>query len=257
MKIKILQLNIWAGSRFPALKKFLKENDFDILCFQEVSGPRDSGNVHVEFDSFDALEKILGKTHNSRLVKSNIFAADPNNQYEANAIFYKNALQLISEDILWLNKRDTPFPQNGPLEELGRSALLLTLSKNSKEFLVINAHLAWAQTSIEQPHQRAQNLKLVEKIKDLNKPWILTGDFNISPENQTILDLEKLGKNLTKEVGVYNTIDPTVHTAWEKIKPGFPVDYIFVSPDIKVNRFEILENIHMSDHFGLTVTIEL
>ena len=34
--MKILQLNVWMGKIEGNLKRFLQENDFDIICLQEV-----------------------------------------------------------------------------------------------------------------------------------------------------------------------------------------------------------------------------
>lgn len=257
MQLKILQLNIWAGTHFSAIKTFLNENDFDILCFQEVSGPRDSGNVHVSINTFDELQQILGSTHNARLVKSGSFMPNPPVSYEGNAIFYKKTFSLLEEHVIWLNRHEDPFPQDGNLQTLGRTGLTVTLSHNNQTFHIVTAHLAWAPTNKEQPHQRQQNLKLIEFIKQLKYPWTLTGDFNISPENQTILDLEKLGRNLIKENHIENTIDAVNHVSWEKIKPGFPVDYIFVSKDIEVKEFGVLKDVHLSDHLGITATLNI
>lgn len=263
MQIKLLQLNMWAGTHFSAIKDFLEKNDFDILCFQEVAGVgAASGNIlsSREFfrqDCFQQLQRALGDGYAGELSISQYLASNPKTAYFGNAIFYKKSLTLLGKDILWLHKNNIPFStETAGIEDIGRNALHLTLQNGTKSFHIVCTHLAWAPTKFEQPHQREQNLKLIEYIKALSKPWILTGDFNIAPSEQSILDLKKSGHDLTEEYGVNNTIDP-MHRSWEKIKPGFPIDYIFVSPNIKVENFEVLENVHMSDHFGLTAIIRI
>lgn len=259
MKIKLLQLNIEAGAYLPKIEQFLTRHDFDMLCFQEVAGPNSHcGNFHSDEDQFLKLQKFLGSAYQGNLAIATRFTSDPIHSYDGNAIFYKNQFQLVEKHILTLHKGVSPFPSDAKtFEDQGRNALHLTLQKNDLTFHVITAHLAWAPTQYEQPHQRQQNLQLVNYIKNLSTPFILTGDFNISSNEQTILDLEKYGRDLTKEYNVQNTIDPQTHKAWDKIKPGFPVDYIFVSNDVKVNTFEALENIHLSDHIGLVAEIEV
>lgn len=264
MKLKIFQLNMWAGAHFPAIENFLKKHDFDILCFQEVTGiGAASGNIlhSREFfnkDCFRQLQKVLGKAYDGQLTKALHYSSNPQTAYAGNAIFYQKSSTLLSKEVLTLYKGPNVFPSNAKsYEEESRKALHLTLQKESKIVHVISAHLAWAPTSEEQPHQRKQNLKLIAYIRNLSNPWILTGDFNISSNQPSIRDLEKLGKDLTKEYGVKNTIDPVNHVSWEKIQPGFPIDYIFVSPDVQVADFQVLDNIHMSDHYGLTATISI
>ncbi len=264
MKIKLLQLNMWAGTRFPAIKDYLEKNDFDILCFQEVSGIRvASGNIlssrsFFKRDCFIELQHILGPTYRGELAIAQYISSNPKDAYFGNAIFYKKEFALKKKDVLWLYKRATPFPTEAlSYEECGRNALHLTLEKDDNLINIMCGHLAWAKDKYEYPHQREQNLKLIAYMKNMQTPWVLTGDFNIDPAQQSVLDLGKIGKNLTKEYNISNTIDPENHRAWEKIKPGFPIDYIFVSNDIQVYNFEALGHIHMSDHIGLSAEIEV
>lgn len=259
MKIKLLQLNMWAGMKWEILSDFLKKSDFDILSLQEVAGPQTyGGNVHCDMDCFDKLQELLGTNYAGQLTKTTVFTSNPQTSYEGNAIFYKKDFTLITKNILSLYKGMEPFPSDATtFEEESRDALHLTLEKDDKTLQVISTHLAWAPTQYEQPYQRKQNLKLIDYVKNLPTPWILTGDFNISTNEPSILDLEKYGRDLTKEFRVTNTIDPVNHVSWEKLQPGFPIDYIFVSPDVNVHNFQTLENIHLSDHIGLTALIEI
>lgn len=101
------------------------------------------------------------------------------------------------------------------------------------------------------------NKNLITYIASLQKPWILAGDLNLAPYQPSVVALEKYGQNLTKVYRVKNTIDPTLHTRWEIFAPGEAIDYIFVSPDVQVKHFEVLHNVHMSDHFGLSAELSL
>lgn len=256
MQIKLLQLNMWAGTHFPALQEFLEKNRFDILCFQEVCGPQTYvGNIKCTIDCFEKLKTILGPRYEGQLTKASRLTSSPT-AYDGNAIFYTKDFVLKKQEVIWLNERTSPFPSDAKsYEDFGRNALAVTLEKEEKIIHIVNGHLPWANTKIEQPHQREKNQKLVEYLSQVAQPWIFTGDCNILPDSPTIHDLEKLGKNLGKEYGVTNTVDPTVHYNWEKMKPGSTIDYIFVSPDIQVENFRLLDMVHMSDHFGLTTTL--
>lgn len=250
---------MWAGTHFPAVETFLQENDFDILCFQEVAGiGTKHGNVDSKKDYFEELKKILQINHNGELTISQYAQSNPVTGYFGNAIFYKKKFTLQKEHVLTLHKRTTSFPTDAKtFEEVGRDVLHLTLAFENKSLNILTGHLAWATTKEEQPHQIQQNLLLIEYMKKVDKPWILTGDFNIRPDQPSILELEKYGRDLTKEYQVKNTIDPVNHMRWNSMKPGFPIDYIFVSPDVQVDSFQVLENVHMSDHYGLTAILEI
>lgn len=250
---------MWAGTKWEALSEFLRENEFDILNFQEVAGAQTHcGNVHCEVDCFERLQHLLGPKYVGQLTKTMTFTSNPLTSYEGNAIFYKNDFTLLKKHILTLFKGPEPFPsEKKTYEDETRDALHLTLERDAKTLDIISTHLAWAATNHEQLHQREQNKKLIEYVSHLPRPFVITGDFNISPNEQSILDLEKYGRNLTKEFGIKNTIDSINHVSWEKIKPGFPIDYIFVSPGVRVNNFEALIHVHMSDHVGLRAEIEV
>src|SRR5579883_1769933 len=225
MKIKLLQLNMWAGTKWDALSDFLKKNSFDILMLQEVAGENTHcGNVHCEKDCFQALQKLLGPHYNGILTKTTTFTSDPMKSYEGNATFYKKGFLLKGKHVLPLYQGPNPFPSDAKsFENESRDVLHIVLEKNGKTIHIINTHLAWAPTQHEQPHQRKQNKKLIEYIDNLSLPFVLSGDFNISLLEPTIVDLGKRAKNLTQEYQIPNTIDTVNHVSWEKIKPGFPI----------------------------------
>lgn len=249
---------MWAGTHFPAIENFLKQEDFDILCFQEVCGPQTYvGNIRCEIDCFGKLQDLLQTTHNGILTKASTFTSSQS-AYDGNAIFYKKGFRLKNQDVIWINKRTIPFPSDAKsFEEVGRNGLSLELEKEGKTVHVVTAHLPWGTTKKEESHQTKLNKRFAAYMQSLTKPWILTGDLNLAPDQPSIATLESYGRDLTKEFEVRNTIDPTFHTRWSDFAPGEAIDYIFVSPDMKVDSFEVLDKVHMSDHFGLTAEIEI
>ena len=253
---------MWAGSRFAELKDFLSHNDFDILCFEEVAGVGAAGGNILSSrdfftkDCFVELQSVLGEGYASELAIAQYMASNPATAYFGNAIFYKKEFSLLQKDVLPLYTRDTPFPEDAKtFEKVGRNVLHLTLEKEDKKFEILCAHLAWGTTKKEESHQTKQNSMLASYVQSLQQPWIAAGDFNIAPDQPSIIALEQYGHNLTKEHKVINTIDPTNHTRWEEFAPGEAIDYIFVSPDVQVEDFKVLDTVHMSDHYGLTATV--
>lgn len=258
MQLKILQLNLWAGIKFSHIKDFLQSNDFDILCFQEVTGQNmQNANAKSERDLFQALQMLLGTTHKSELAIAMHFTSDPVHAYQGNAIFYRNDFTLVGKNTLTLSHGIDPFPsERKTYEEVGRNALHLTLSKEGKTFDVLTTHLPWAKSPIEEPHQTEQNAKLIAYLQQLQHSFILAGDFNLTPDQPTVLKLEKYARNLTKEYGITNTLDRKSHKIFQTLPQGIAVDYIFVSPQIKVHDFTVIDE-GLSDHLGLVVTVEI
>lgn len=249
---------MWAGTYFAAIENFLKEHDFDILCFQEVCGPQTYvGNIRCEIDCFEKLQDLLQATHNGILTKASTFTSSQN-AYDGNAIFYKKGFTLKNQDVIWINKRTIPFPSDAKsFGGVGRNGLSLELEREGKTVYIVTAHLPWGTTKKEESHQTELNKRFSAYIQSLNQSWILTGDLNLAPDQPSIIALEQYGHNLTKEFGVKNTIDPTFHKRWNDFDPGEAIDYIFVSPDVHVENFQVLDKVHMSDHLGLTAEIEI
>ena len=52
--MKILQLNVWMGKVEGNLRRFLENNDFDVICMQEVFASKDRAE-HLSYLCFDMM----------------------------------------------------------------------------------------------------------------------------------------------------------------------------------------------------------
>lgn len=258
MKLSILQLNINADNYWDTLKSFLTSNNFDILQLQEVAGKDSlSGNIQSKRDCFKELQEILGDNYQGELTISQRYTSSPT-AYVGNAIFFKKDFSLLERHVVTFYERTTPFPSDASgYEEAGRDMLHLKLQIEGKAISFLNTHLAWARTTKEQPHQTKQGDILLNYLQNVPAPFILTGDFNLDPEQQIIRKTTALATNLIDEYHIVNTLNPRTHSARMLFPPGAAVDYIFVTRDIQVNKFEVLEQLDLSDHLGLTAEIEI
>src|SRR5207302_4439037 len=105
----------------------------------------------------------------------------------------------------------------------------------------INTHLAWAKTPTEEPHQTKQGEKVVAYLQTVSHPFILSGDFNLDPMQPTIQKINKLARNLTEEFHVQNTLNPQNHRAKVLFPKGVAVDYMYVTKDLSVKNFAVVE----------------
>ena len=139
--------------------------------------------------------------------------------------------------------------------------LLLETDKKDRQFMVFNTHF---------DHQgvkaRTESAKLIlRKIKELNLsklPVILTGDFNLTPEQEPIAVITKElhdSRSVTKEApygpnGTFNGF-----------KFNSPlnerIDYVFVNDLVEVKQYGVLTDSknqkYPSDHLPVFVNLEL
>jgi endonuclease/exonuclease/phosphatase family metal-dependent hydrolase len=258
MTLKLLQLNINADNYLTSLFPYLTSNTFDVIQFQEVTGKNTvNGNINSQVDVYEELQKILSPEYKSELSISTRYSSDPINSYMGNATFYKKEFLLQAKQILTLYKSSAPFPSEvNHYEDVGRTVLHLELVIQGKRISFINAHLAWAKTSQEEPHQTHQGEIFLTYLKTVPAPFILTGDFNLDPHQPTIQKITKLARNLTDEYHISNTLNPRTHRAKELFPKGVAVDYICISSDLTVKNFSVVQE-DISDHLGLTTEIEI
>ncbi|MBV5315315.1 MAG: endonuclease/exonuclease/phosphatase family protein [Prolixibacteraceae bacterium] len=139
--------------------------------------------------------------------------------------------------------------------------LLLETDKKDKQFMVFNTHF---------DHQgikaRTESAKLIlKKIKELNTsklPVILTGDFNLTPEQEPIAVITKELKDsraITKDApyGPIGTFNGFKFDAPLKER----IDFIFVNDKVEVKQYAVLADSkdlrYPSDHLPIFVNIEL
>lgn len=257
MKVSLLQLNMFAGTYWDRLSSFLTSHDFDVIHLQEVAGKHTKvGVVDTQIDCYVELQKLLHDRYDSEFVLTDRFTSSPES-YTGNAIFYKKQWSLIEKDILWLHQNHKPYPSDATsYEDTGKALLRVTLSKAGKTMSFLNTHGAWAKNPKEHSHQTKQGDMIVEYLKTTATPYILSGDFNLNPEQPTIKKLGEIAQNLTSEHHVTNTLNPRTHYATHMFPPGVTVDYIFTSKDIMVKSFSVVED-DISDHLGLVAEFEI
>lgn len=139
--------------------------------------------------------------------------------------------------------------------------ILLQTVKSDKKFLVFNTHFDHLGVQA-----RNESAKLIlRKIKELNPeklPVILTGDFNLTPEQtpislimQELKDSRSISKNLP--YGPSGTFNGFEFTSPLKDR----IDYIFVSKQIEVKRYAVLSDSkdqrYPSDHLPVLVSLDL
>ncbi|HEY5689275.1 MAG TPA: endonuclease/exonuclease/phosphatase family protein [Yeosuana sp.] len=188
---------------------------------------------------------------------------DGNNQGEYSAIFYKsNKFKILSTSTFWLSQ--TPEKVSMGWDAVCNRVCTYALFENkntNKQFYVFNTH--FDHIGVEARKNSA--ILMIQKIKEINTemhPVILMGDFNMQENHESIqyiLKYLKDSKTVSKSEpfgpsGTFNGFNFN-----EPVKER--IDFIFVSPEIKVEKFAVLSDSkdcrYPSDHLPVQVNLNL
>jgi len=177
--------------------------------------------------------------------------------------FNKTKFILIENGTFWLSP--TPEkPSKGWDAALNR---IVTWGRfkskvTGKQFLVFNTHFDHKGVEARKNSASLIRKKIEEMTKDKNLPVILTGDFNLTPDQEPILLIKKYlsdSREVTEQppygpVGTFNSFD------WNAPMEG-RIDYIFVQGEIKVLKYAVItdskEKRWPSDHLPVFAKVQL
>lgn len=189
---------------------------------------------------------------------------------EATPILYlKDTIELIEGGTFWLST--TPnIPDtksfNSFCHRICTWGLFCFKEDRKRTFRIFNTHL-----DHKSEEAKYNGIKIVyDKVKELNdlfyQPSILMGDFNSKPDSKII--------KLIKEILITDNRNPTIdafdlledenkvttfHDFTGKTK-GEPIDYIFYTKDILVNKTKIytdkINGRYVSDHYPVSINFK-
>lgn len=108
------------------------------------------------------------------------------------------------------------------------------------EFAVFNTHLDHVSEEAQIKGMELIRRTMTRKGEEAGLPTVLTGDFNVGPEHEVVRGLERSGLR-NAYVAAANgagSVGRTFHGFVGGSK-GEPIDYIFCSPDVSVERVKI------------------
>lgn len=244
-------LNNWQYRKDVAAE-VIKTNDIDILGTQEVL-----------LNQFNGLKERLPE-----YTGIGVGREDGKEMGEFCALFYKKTkFTKIKSGNFWLSETPEIAGSKGWDASYIRVATWAILKDNAtgKQVFAINSHLDndGLTARIE-----GGNL-LLKKAMELGKglPIILTGDFNDTPESETIKNITDSAKSdyLLNSKAVAKSVAGTEWTFHDfgrlPMQERPLIDYIFVSKDIQVLNYNTLsdklDGIFVSDHKPIMAKIEI
>ena len=188
---------------------------------------------------------------------------DGNINGEFSAIYYNTNRYILTESgTFWLSK--TPkVPSKSWDAALNRicSWARLKEKETQKTFYIFNTHFDHIGVKARK-ESAILILKKISEIADRKDPVLLTGDFNLTPEEKPLIlirqklkDSRQICKTVPQgPVGTFNGFDFA-----SKLENR--IDYVFVNKLIEINKYSVLtdsrENRYPSDHLPVLVELQL
>ena len=243
--MKLLQLNAWTIRLSTRIEDMVAKESPDVILLQEVLDSQYSLGFFLSLN--DLIEKLhfhhqyFSPVYSMRLMEqmaefgnaivSNL--AFENQQTVFTNLEYKDHMSLEEDDYNVRNfQHVTVRDQDGQLVHL------------------INHH------GYHVPgHKKGNDFTLkackqiVEYATKLEGPVIITGDFNLEPDSESIEVINAHFRNLTQEFGLTTTRTDLTHKTEA-------CDFIFVSDGIRVNNF-YASDVVASDHQGLVFDFDI
>lgn len=266
--MRILSLNAWGGRVFEPLLPFLEDMDADVLCLQEVIrtpgvGARwltyrgDGAELPQRANLFDDVRARMPDHDPGFFPSARGVLHDDGTSYSSEfglATFTRRSFPVIGQALEFVHGSYSadgwgahPRPRNA------HGVRLLDPERN-EPIAVVHLHgLREPGSKADTPHRRAQAHALVQLIHRLWNPGdrlVVCGDFNLLPDSETFSILGTLG--LTDLVTTRGFAD--TRTSFYG-KDGRFADYMLVTSNVAVRRFEVVAAPEVSDHRPLLIDI--
>lgn len=249
MELKALSLNLWQGGRLlrEALEYIRKENP-DIVALQEVYHGADA-DLPQNYRSLEMLRAELMYPYDA-FAPTFLEVTEFGEIEQGNAVLSR--FPITAQESRFF---DVPYGKRvrveGDFSLTPRNIQCVTIQAQHTTIAVANTQGIWGvHGSMDNERRLRMAHAIVEFTKDIPN-LILTGDFNVRPNTETIAFIERNFKNVFK-----NRLKTTFNRL-QKTNPIFAeivVDMMFVSPDIEVIE-SACPAVNISDHLPLVARL--
>ncbi len=249
MRIKIITINIEAGSLADNLLAFVAAHVPDILLLQEVFTSPESPDTR--FYILKHLQEMLPHHHVDRAATYDAYR-DGARIEAGNAIL--STFPIVNRNVVFYG---SPYASQyvEPIHDYAtvpRNLQYVQLDVRGTLLHVFNTHGIWGQDSAPTAARVAMSHVIVEHIQG-RSPVVLSGDFNTVANTPPIDLLEQHLRNVFK-----GTVPSTLNMR-RKHHPVYAtlaLDMLFVSKDIAVT-YQACPHVDISDHLPLIMEIML
>jgi endonuclease/exonuclease/phosphatase family metal-dependent hydrolase len=266
--VRIISLNAWGGKLHAPLMDYLSTVEADVLCLQEVTRSvtvksnwleyRDGSHILPQrANLFEEIKTAL-PTHDAFFAptaRGELFEGDETVPSEFGlATFVRRSFTVIGHAMDFVHG---DFSEDGygahPRARNAHAIRLFDYEAGSAVTITQLHGLRDMNGKGDTPARQGQAdalVKLIEQIWRKGERLVVCGDFNVLPGSVMFEALGKLGlTDLVTSRGFTDT--RTSHYA----KEGRFADYMLVTPDVRVARFDVVAEPEVSDHRPLLLEI--
>ena len=236
---------MWQGRLERVLLKHLEKSSVDFACMQEAV--EYSGRSLGLISSYQKIGNSLGLEEQffSKLISSKLGDKELlfGNVIYSNVPFTQTSTVFTRGE----HKNDFNFDED---DYNVRAFQHVQVEINGKKLNILNHHGHHIDSHKLGDDETIRQVKqIIEHINQLEGSVILCGDFNLSPESESIKLIDEKLVNLSVEHKLITTRSKLTYK-------NEVCDYIFVSSDIKVNSF-VMDDTIISDHNALILDFDL
>lgn len=274
--MRIMTLNCWGGRIHGPFTDFLQSVDADVYCLQEVfdmparhgffSDETDSENFHrpkVCSYLFEMIGALLpnhrGFMHHA--CRWELADREDNRKvpcYFGIATFVRKKIPIFGHRADFVFEEYRNIPQIEKPTPRIMHALRVCDPHTGRPLVVAHMHGLWIPEGKHSTPERMRQAALFgQYISDLTREGdgvVACGDFNILPDDPSF-DLWKATNNLHDLIGPAFSGTRTHYYYNDPKKKGLPLfaDYMLVSPQVRVEKVDVLYNDVVSDHCPITL----
>lgn len=262
--MKLLDLNVSIKlDNNEKVIKLLNDKEYDILTLQEVVRGIDS-SVYDRYNNSKIIKDNINREYKhsffgalwvaNRHIKNGVITKDFGGLAEqGNEIISK--CPILEAENIFFYKNYAPFVDVTNFRETDHPRALerVVLRCNDKKVQLLNIHGIWNKGKVGDERTIKECEFILKVASNQEMPTIITGDFNLNPESESIKLINEKFKNL---IDIYN-----IKTTRPVVRDGLDVgdsvdDYIFVNDKIKVNDFKVIKT-DVSDHYPLILDFDI
>ena len=218
------------------------KDEVGIFCFQEIPGAEMENGKPLA--TYSQIKDLLSNFTNY----SKDYFASKQGFRDDLGIFIRNGA--IEVEVSGEVQLHDPSIGSDTKEQYWRDLGYVVLNNKGKKCLIANFHGLWdGPGKSDDPRRLEQSKKVKNFLDQYDHSKILAGDFNLWPGTESLKILEMGMVNLIDKYNFNSTRPPSFNF------PNKYSDYIFISPDIKVNDFKVLSDV-VSDHLALYLDFE-
>ena len=239
--IKLISVNIEKHRHIDRVLPFLKRENPDIICFQEI----------LETD-FPMFLKKMGFTGYFVPMSTFLIASVSSSEKIGSGLAIMSKFPLeIEVHHYWGSMESVPEHIHGNIpDSYNRMLLVGKLTKNKDKFSIGNTHFTWSKDGLVDDYQKRDIVKLMDILAKYPE-IIFCGDMN-APRGKEIFGklVSKYKDNIPSEITT--TIDKNLHRAGDL---QHVVDVLFTTPQYVVSDIKIQDGV--SDHMAIVAQISI